>query len=456
MTFLFVDTNVLLHYRRLEETDWLSLSKCKEVVIVLCPAVIRELDQHKVNHSQNKFRKRAQEIIASLSRFSAMDSALIRDGVRLEFLSKDPNIDFLAHNLRSELSDDWIIASILEWRLKYPSDEIKIVSADLGVSIKARAQGIPTLSPLDADKLADELDAAEKQIKDLRKELAEIKNSLPQLKLCFWNQSADKQFLRFVISPPTAFDSTKGKIALLQIRSDYPMHQLPDEAQKHVEMKKMEKEFRRGNMHVRFPVSRSQIQRYNTELEAFYQAYETYLHKLHDFQNAKRRMITIEVGLQNSGSIPAEDIDVHMHFPDGFQLFDGDEPLPTGAKPPEPPRKPGTVGGFDMSGLQRLGHLTPQRAVPPPSNISSPSIRRTNSYDVRFQIKKAKHGFALRVAKFVAFFDNDESLTSFKVDYSVSAANLPKAVDDHLSIIIEKSLLSSSHPPTPLQNPRSL
>ncbi|MGB8369799.1 MAG: PIN domain-containing protein [Verrucomicrobiia bacterium] len=66
MTYLFVDTNVLLHYRRLEEINWLSLSKSDEVVIVLCPAVIRELDEHKVSHPQNKFRKRAQEIIASL------------------------------------------------------------------------------------------------------------------------------------------------------------------------------------------------------------------------------------------------------------------------------------------------------------------------------------------------------------------------------------------------------
>ena len=35
MTYLFVDTNVLLHYRRLEEIDWLNLSKSEEVVIVL-------------------------------------------------------------------------------------------------------------------------------------------------------------------------------------------------------------------------------------------------------------------------------------------------------------------------------------------------------------------------------------------------------------------------------------
>ena len=59
--------------------------------------------------------------------------------MRLEFVAEDPGIDFAAHKLRQELSDDWLIASTLDWKQKHPSDEIKIVSADLGVSIKAKA-----------------------------------------------------------------------------------------------------------------------------------------------------------------------------------------------------------------------------------------------------------------------------------------------------------------------------
>jgi hypothetical protein len=58
MTFLFVDTNVLLHYRRLEEIDWLTLTASREVTIFLCPAVIRELDRQKVVHPQQKIRRR--------------------------------------------------------------------------------------------------------------------------------------------------------------------------------------------------------------------------------------------------------------------------------------------------------------------------------------------------------------------------------------------------------------
>lgn len=441
MTYLFVDTNVLLHYRRLEEIDWLTLSKSNEVVIVLCPSVIRELDQHKVNHPRNKFRKRAQEIITSLHAIlSRVNPDVIRAGVRLEFVAEDPSLDFATHKLRSELPDDWLIASAIDWKQKHASEEIRIVSADLGISIKTKAQGILTLVPLEADKLADELDADEKRIRELQKELVEIKNSLPRLKLCFWGQPEEQNFLRFQIPPVLVLDEVKLEATLQQVRTQHPPHEMPDEAQERLTMRELEKQLRKGNLNFRIPIPKTEIQRFNDELKAFYQNYEAYLRRQHEHQSARKRMISFEVALQNTGTTPGEDIDIHMHFPDGFQLFNGDEALPPAPQPPKPPRQPGFVGGIDMSAIHGIGRMNPPMLAPagPPPNISSPSIRRTNSYDVRSHVKKAKHGYTLRVAKFVAAFDKEASLSSFKVDYSISAANMPKASTDHLSVIIER------------------
>jgi hypothetical protein len=364
----------------------------------------------------------------------------IRESTKLEFIAEDPNIDFAKHKLRQEIYDDWLTASVLQWRLENPGCDVRIVCADLGLSIKAKSHGIPVVTPPETDKLPEELDADEKRVRELQRELAEIKNSLPRLKICFWGQPEDQNFVRFQIPPPLAFDNAKAETALQQIQSQHPSHPMPDEAQERVTLKELEKQFRKGHLNFRIPVSRSEIQRYNTELTAFYSGYEKYLHKLHDYQNVRRRMIPIEVGLQNTGTTPGEDIDVHLHFPDGFQLLNGDETLPPSPQPPKLPRQPGTVGGIDMGALHAIGRIpTMSGPAEPPPNVSSPLIRRTNSYDVRSQIKKAKHGYTLRVAKFVAVFGSDDALSSFKIDYSISAANLPKAVNDHLSVIIEKS-----------------
>lgn len=445
MTYLFVDTNVLLHYRRIEEIDWLKLSHSPEVVIVLCPAVIRELDHHKVSHPQNKFRQRAQALITSLhTRLAGADNTdSIRDGVRLEFLAEDPSLDFGKHKLRTEIVDDWIIASALEWRQKHTSDEIRLVSADLGVSIKAKAQKLSVVTPLDTDRLAEELDADEKRIKKLQDELAQIKNALPELKICF----ADGQNVaRVKILAPAELDENRIKLEMENIRRKHPLHQLYEEPTvpaKKIESIGMLQRIMRDASKIERIWPLEKIKEYNSNLESFYAEFEKHLRSLHQHQNATRRTIRFVVALENLGSSPAEDVDIHFHFPDGFQLFDANEDEVS--KPPEQPDPPHKLGtyGFDKNILNAMSNigsygLTPRVSGPPP-NVSSPSIRRTNSYDVRCHAKRAKHGYQIQVAQFLAVFDSYENASSFKIDYTILAANIPKPTTGHLSVVIEKS-----------------
>ncbi|MFA6546736.1 MAG: PIN domain-containing protein [Limisphaerales bacterium] len=442
MTYLFIDTNVLLHYRRLEEIDWLNLSKSTEAVIVLCPAVVRELDHHKVTHPQNKFRKRAQEITASLhSRLSGTIADVIRPGVRLEFLAADPELDFGAHGLRPEITDDWLIASSLVWKQEHPNDEIRIVSADLGISIKARAKGITVFSPGDADKLTEELDADEKRIVQLQKELAEIRNTLPSLSLGFWGEPKAQNFVRFRIQPPAEYDASAAAGEMARIRSKHPLLPAPDQLGR-VRLNEVERIKQQLTGGLSLPISKEDADRYNASLGVFYQNYETYLRKLHDLRNKELLKIAFEIGLENEGGGPAEDVDIHLHFPDGFQLFDGDDHTMEAPDPPTPPKRPGTFdfGNFNLHALQNIGLTRPVMPhVGPPPNVSSPFIKRTNSYDVRTHVNRAKHGYTLRIAKFAALFASYESAGPFRIDYSISAANLPKAADGHLSVVVEKS-----------------
>ena len=426
MTYLFVDTNILLHYHRLEDIDWLALSKSNEVVIVLCPVVVRELEEHKIGHSSGKIRRRAQEIIASFhSIVSCEKTDVIRDGVRLEFISDDPKIDFISNGLRSEITDDWLIASTIEFKQKNPEVEIQIVTADLGLSIKSKARKIKTLRPLEKDKLPEELDADEKRIRDLKKELAEIKNSLPELTLCFWRCETPHVF-QAQVQTPIPFSEGDADAELQRIRTERPYFSRP--SPKKIGQGLSIRDMMRGG------VSQEQADQYNSGLNSYYESYVDYLHQKHDFENAMRRSIALEIGLDNSGTVPADDIDVHLHFPDGFSLYDADENLPKAPESPVPPDEPGNIKIPSLGSLY-VPSSDYTTALRPPGNISSPRIERTNSYDVRLNIKKAKHGYILRVAKFLVQFESYESVASFKIDYTISAANLPKAADGHLSVV---------------------
>lgn len=74
---LFIDTNILLHFKPLKEIDWLEVTGAKAVRLVICLEVIKELDKHKRNTRLQKRAERAiresrnTRIMASLS---AMES----------------------------------------------------------------------------------------------------------------------------------------------------------------------------------------------------------------------------------------------------------------------------------------------------------------------------------------------------------------------------------------------
>src|SRR5690348_14199336 len=137
MTFLFVDTNVLLHFKRFEEIDWISLTKSSAVTLLLAPIVLRELDDQKATNPQNKLRKRAQALATWVnSKLSSADFR-IREGVAIQFISEDPELDFEKHKLRREIGDDWLIASILDWRNNNTHADVRLVSDDSGILMKA-------------------------------------------------------------------------------------------------------------------------------------------------------------------------------------------------------------------------------------------------------------------------------------------------------------------------------
>jgi hypothetical protein len=432
MTGLFLDTNVLLHYRRVDEIDWLKVSGTNVVVLLICPVVIRELDQHKDGHPQTKLRKRAQEVIADLQSKLEGTSEL-RAGVQLEFLACDPQIDFATHGLHREVNDDWLIASVIEWQTHQSGRVGVIVSADLGVSIKARAHGISVIKLSDDLKLASEQDPEEAKLKRLQLELAELRNSLPELQLTFPD---GKSVWHVSVSPPVPIDDQKITADLSKARQAHPQIVIPEKSPGKKLARARWALSRNSMENLEAFLPSDQVQRYNTELDTFFTKHEGYLRALHRFENQRLRTVGFEFLLTNTGGVPAEDIDVHLHFPDGFELFsEGKQPGPPVA--PEPPLKPGHFRAPE--GLQHLASMAFGPRIPgPPPNVSPPQVRRTGSYDVDLHVRQAKHGYSIHAGQFVVLFESYESASSFSIDYTIRAANHPKAAVGRLSVVVQK------------------
>jgi hypothetical protein len=182
--YVILDANLLLHFKRPDEVDWLAYTHANGVVLLASPILFRELEQEKIFNQLPKLRERAVEAIKWLSDLDSTTPVKIRPGVTLEFIRHSPTLDFSAHRLYPRLPDDQLIACALEYSKEH-NRVCVIATNDSGLRLKLPAHGLKALQMRGEDKLPDALDDQAKEIKRLRDQIARYQSRLPKLVLTF-------------------------------------------------------------------------------------------------------------------------------------------------------------------------------------------------------------------------------------------------------------------------------
>lgn len=204
---LLVDTNILLHYRPLDEIDWPREVGADEVEILIAPTLIRELEKHKASSPIKQVRKRAVDRVKWLhSQLSASPKRELRSGVTLRFIPHEPSIDFHDHQLDRDIADDWLIAHAIE-ESQDESSSLSIITADTGLHAKSLHRNLDVVFWDDNPyKLMDEEDSEQKQIRELQAKIRDYTNLMPKLRLqyedgtqhreCFLKQRTERTWKR--------------------------------------------------------------------------------------------------------------------------------------------------------------------------------------------------------------------------------------------------------------------
>src|SRR4029453_5982144 len=121
---------------------------------------------------------------------------------------------------------------------------------------------------------------------------------------------------------------------------------------------------------------------YNAKLDEFYSSFRNFLKETVRYCDYLSRMLTLNISLFNDGTAPGEEIDIYLHFPDGFELTSQEAEAPL---EPDPPRVRSLRENQDLftlpyRNLSALMHRTRgvDRPRSDPPNISPPKIRRTS------------------------------------------------------------------------------
>jgi hypothetical protein len=441
----FLDTNIFLHYQPVEQIDWLSVLEAEAVTLVVSPVVIRELDRLKDGPSGTKRAKeRARRALSWLSELWSEElTAVVREGVTMEYHTNEPNIDFNAYGLSRDWNDDQLIATILAFRNKAPYEGLLLVTRDVGPRLKAQSHGVRTVRIPETYELQDEVDPAEQRIRELERELRETRNAIPQLGLRF--QGSDNRKIIVLPAPKTELQPWLDH-EIARARARFPKREYPT-----TRPASQKESFNSGTVADLLAQQgynappREEIERYNNELDGFYSRYERYLRSVFDAETITSRSVTLTFELFNKGTSPAEEIELSLHFPDEFELLKADD-LPKNLEPPQPPEPPRTRAQLAMGslnlGLQIPYHTPPIPSFPslgPPPNVSGARIRRAESYDVTFTIGRLKHHREVSFESLHVLFESHEQAHSFGIDYRILAANMPRETSGKLHVIINRS-----------------
>ncbi|HVB59195.1 MAG TPA: PIN domain-containing protein [Candidatus Acidoferrales bacterium] len=437
---LFLDANVFLHFAPMEDVDWPRLAKVELIRLMICQATIRDLDKVKAFGQSKKIRHRAGSALTRLGTLLNRPAPVyVRQNVELSFRSDDPLIDFAAHRLSKDQSDDWLLATILEFRSESPENRIALVTNDVGLKLKASSgHAVQCIELPEQYKLPEEPDPEQKRIQELEQELSVWKRQAPNLKLAFSN-GADH--IRFRLAKPPLLSDADLARKMNDVRAPYPKMAKPQA-------------YSIATLSMGM-VGPQEAERYNERLDRFYSAYERYFRETDAATDTKSRLFQFELVLSNVGSRPAEDIDVCLILPDGLRVSDDADSLCRFPEEPKPPAGP--RGAVEEMMASLTSSPIPSRILSPdiaekldaihrlhlvPRNVSGPKIHETNSFDVAYHVRELKHTRQVEFDPLFVLFDSWDTAKSFSLGYEILAGNVPQPLTDRLHVVIDLTPIS--------------
>ncbi len=408
--YLVIDTTVPLHYKSIDQIDWSDISGGKIPTIYVPLVVIEELDKQKDQHKLRKMRERARKALALIYENTDENlSGRLRNNVQLVVESKDPEIDWDDLNLDKNKPDHRVIASALS--LASDSNQVAVVQRDYGIKLTLRRLKLQSIELPTELQLEDALDESDREIKELRLENERLKSQFP--KLCL--ESGEKSNRGLIVVDPElpSYSTTEQEEILERLREKYPLI-------------KMENIRSTGK----------QRKDYNDDLYTFYEEHLNWIVKTRDFKNKRSLLMPLGLWVANTGSCPAQDVDVEVRFPNfvSVSLDENTLSLPPKPKPPKCiPLDPNPTFAYD-----------PVSFDPSPLKYSINSPPEASIYEdergtcVTMHWDSIKHDYCHLILPVPHVqFESYESLKGFQLKYWISAANLPSASEGTFDVEVK-------------------
>lgn len=432
---LFIDTMAYLHYRPLRELHLNELTSEISITIVIPRITLRELDKHKNSHKSQTVRERAKRVVAELAEAIHGKTNIAGTDLSVEFFGVHPTKEIESLGFDPLWSDDILLATVSEYRKTAKGVRVAVLTQDTGLRLGSLEHGIEIFELRDEFRLADEPDPIEKENRELRQELARVKQNRPDVNVKFMHIDPPSNFAKFLIKPFPGMDQAVLAEKLAKVRAKFPLH---DENSNDVN--KMDLSVAASLSPFSNEINSREWGKYNLELMKYYEKMENYFHQLHRLEEVRDLALPFKLGVVNFGTAPADDVDVILHFPDGFDLTTKDG-LPEDPERPVPPDKP--LSALEKMALRsvppNIGSLFRPPTIPMFKAPTTFKIKKTNSYEVTEIFSRVKHHTTAKLRRMYVCFRSFHEAKSFKATYEIRVANALEPFTGELHFVIEKS-----------------
>jgi hypothetical protein len=411
-----LDSNILIHFKPLRDIDWLSICQAKQVTLLICFQVIKELDDKKSDPRLSERAKRAIKEIGDLR------GTEFRPGVRLEVFNKALRAEEFPADMSFDCYDDRIIRSVELYVANHPEDTaVGILTEDYGMVLRCEAHSVRVYR-LPADhRLESPQDEQTRKLRQAQAELAAMKNRLPDISLIVTRKgcavSEDDCAELLPLPHPELFNVEER---LQEEKRIHPKMEVPTQVSS-----------RLGNLG--FEPTPEEVRRYNDELDLYFESYEAHLHQYNQWLVKRGVTYEFDLYLSNRGGAEASHIEIELTFPSFVHGLFSDEvdaiiafDPPAG---PELPKKPiSRFGGPDLArlGLPHYG-LPFRNPLAPVVEIQKPEEHKhaENGPILHCQLLRLMHTKDEKVGTFFVTFFKPADVKPFQASYSVLTAELP-------------------------------
>jgi hypothetical protein len=288
------------------------------------------------------------------------------------------------------------------------------------VLTRTETLGITSIQLTDDYRLDDSVDEQTKTIEKLKKEVQLLKDRLPKVGLLF---SDEEKFVVIDCTNRIAPGREKIDEELMAVKSEIP-YLIPSHSSP-----------KNNLLGAFYQLSQERIDEYNGKLEKYYMDYRVYLDEYYKYLLISNNTIALEFGLFNTGSKPAEDVDVWLHLPDGFNVVD--EPVKAPVKP-RAPYRPSSNFDFGPAFGAPIISFTDHLGTTPTISFDKPTIKQTNSFEVTYHCKFLKHGMKRIFDPIYLEYRKETDIANFNIEYRLNIANFPEPVVGKLNVIFKK------------------